>query len=56
MSNLEKSFEPRLVQYVIEVHSESVVKLFNIGVTNADLGWPLAVFLSSTDVRSTVEI
>jgi hypothetical protein len=27
----KKSFEPRVVQYVIEVYGELVVKLFNIG-------------------------
>jgi hypothetical protein len=34
---LEKSFEPRGIQYVIEVFAELVMKLLNIGVTNADV-------------------
>jgi hypothetical protein len=45
---LEKSVEPRVVQYVIEMYDELVVKLFNSGVTNADVRWPLSVFLLST--------
>jgi hypothetical protein len=35
---------------MIEVYAEVVVKLFNIGVTNADIRWPLSVFLSTKNI------
>jgi hypothetical protein len=33
---LENSFEPRCYQYVIELYSKVVIKLYDIGVTNAN--------------------
>jgi hypothetical protein len=33
---LENSFEPSVVQYVIDLYSKVVVKIFNNGVTNAN--------------------
>jgi hypothetical protein len=50
MSNLKKSFESRVVKYVIEVYAEFLVKVFNIGVTNADVRWPLSVFLNTKNI------
>jgi hypothetical protein len=38
---LEQSFEPRVIQYMIELYSEFVIKLFDIGVTNTNMQWPL---------------
>jgi hypothetical protein len=33
---LENSFEPSVIQYVIDLYSEVVIKLFDIGVTNVN--------------------
>jgi hypothetical protein len=35
-AKLENSFEPRFVQYMIEMYSKVVIKLLDIGVTTAN--------------------
>jgi hypothetical protein len=43
-----KNLKNPLIEGSSFMYAELVVKWFNIGVTNADVRWPLSVFLSST--------